>query len=485
MQKTVCFPILVFLFVSCQNRGPEQTDVRPNILYIFTDQQTMNTMSCMGNPYVHTPHMDRLAEEGVMFMNSYCTSPVCGPSRSSMLTGCMPHETGRNINDNTTIPDPDLPNMGKLFRAAGYETKWAGKWHMPESYPIRKHRHQTFEVPGFDLIPFYEYEDPQAPWGYGKDTDGPLADAVIEYLKVDHEQPFLLVVSPHNPHDICFIVDRWDAYGSFMDGIPMDSLPPLPDNFEVIENEPDMIRVCREKTIYNGAVRLARDFDELRWRNYIYNYYRLTEMVDAEIGRILQALDENGLTENTLIVFSSDHGDGNGSHQWVQKVCSYEESTSVPFIVSWRNVTPGGVKDKTHIVSGIDILPTLCDYAGIPIPHRITGMSVKPIIDDPDTEWRKFAVTELQPFNRFPDIKARSIRTLQYKYTLFSHGEKYEQMFDMQNDPGEMNDLASDPGYQDVLEEHRELLNRWMRQTNDDFRQLSMQPFTLEGQKLY
>ena len=120
-------PITIALFfalvaVSCQQEKTSQSDHQPNILFIFTDQQTMNTMSCVGNPYVHTPNMNRLAAEGVMFLNSYCTSPVCGPARSSLLTGCMPHETGRNINDNTSIPHPDLPNMGKLFREAGYDT---------------------------------------------------------------------------------------------------------------------------------------------------------------------------------------------------------------------------------------------------------------------------------------------------------------------------------------------------------------------------
>jgi len=477
--------VLAVITVSCQQQRTIPSEQKPNILFIFTDQQTMNTMSSLGNPYVKTPNMDRLAAEGVMFLNSYCTSPVCGPARSSMITGCMPHETGRNINDNTSIPNPDLPNMGELFREAGYDTKWAGKWHMPESYPIKKHVHQTFEVPGFDMIPFYEYDNPSAIWMYGRDTDAPLADATIDFLNSEQEQPFLLCVSLHNPHDICFIVDKWEEFGTFIDGIPAESLPPLPDNHEVIPDEPDIIKICRTKTIYNGAPRIAKDFDELRWRNYMYNYYRLTEMVDTEIGRILDALDENGLTDNTLIVFTSDHGDGNGSHKWVQKVNSYEESTAVPFIVSWRGKTPAGKTDDKHIVSGIDILPTLCDYAGIEIPSRITGSSVRPIIEDPEAEWRKFAVTEIQPFNRLPDIKVRSIRTLQYKYSLFSHGEKNEQLFDMINDPGEMIDLADNPDYLAVKEDHKKMLELWMTETNDDFRELSKRPFSLEGVPFY
>ena len=488
MKKSIIILVSVLLALSlfsCQNGTGKQAVERPNILFIFTDQQAMNTMSMLGNPYVKTPNMDRLAADGVMFLNSYCTSPVCGPARSSLITGCMPHETGRNINDNTSIPHPDLPNMGKIFREAGYHTVWAGKWHLPESYPIKKHPRQTFKVPGFDMIPFYEYEDPSAIWMYGRDTDGPLADATIEFINSEHEQPFLLGVSLHNPHDICFIVDKWDEFGTFIDGIPLDSLPPLPDNHEVISNEPDIIKLSREKTIYNGAVRVAREFDELRWRNYMYNYYRLTEMVDAEIGRILDALDKNGLIDNTLIIFTSDHGDGNASHKWVQKVNSYEESTSVPFIVSWRGMTPADIKDEKHIVSGIDIFPTICDYAGIAIPERITGRSVRPIIDNPEADWREFAVTEIQPFNRFPDIKVRSIRTLQYKYNLFSHGKKHEQLFDMINDPGEMADLADDPDFQALVEEHRKLLQQWMTETNDDFRQLSKRPFSLEGQNLY
>src|SRR5688572_11735645 len=143
---------------------------RPNILFLFTDQQSLRAMSGAGNPYLHTPHLDALAAAGVRFTNSYCASPVCGPSRAALLTGRMPHEVGVRVND--LAPDPSIPNTGEVLGAAGYETAWTGTWHLPQAYP------EVREIRGFEYLP-----TSAGPHKHGIVTDDPTADAAIEFLR--------------------------------------------------------------------------------------------------------------------------------------------------------------------------------------------------------------------------------------------------------------------------------------------------------------
>ena len=168
---------------------------RPNILFILTDQQARATLGAYGNPHVRTPHLDSLAAGGISFMHSYCTSPVCSPARASLVTGRMPHEVGVDFND---LPiAPGIPGMGDIFRAAGYETVWTGKWNLPDSYPR-----------GTDPIPGFHYLD-SGRESFATRIDRLVAHSAVEFIAGEHERPFLLVVSLLNPHDIChWIMDR-------------------------------------------------------------------------------------------------------------------------------------------------------------------------------------------------------------------------------------------------------------------------------------
>jgi len=454
------------LLASCANG-----EKRPNVLFIFTDQHTLNAMSAVSNPHLKTPAMDRIAEHGVTFTNSYCTSPVCGPARSSMLTGLMPHETGVNFNEQA--PHKDIPNMGHVFREAGYKTLWAGKWHLPESYPTRDDKKE--EIPGFDAVPFYDPKKKNRHWVFGWNTDEALAEAVVDVVKNNRpEEPFFMGVSFHNPHDICFYV-RNGIFFSNLNKIE-DELPPLPDNNGVDENEPELVQLCRTKDNYGFETAKAKNFTDKKWQGYLYDYYRLVELVDIEIGKILDVFEEEGLLEDTVIVFTSDHGDGAASHKWHSKVILYEESVAVPFIISHKGKTPKGVIDKKHLVSGVDILPTLCDYAGIMPPEKCHGKSLKPAIDNPELQGKEFVVAELAPFLKntlgggYHDWRGRMLRTSKYKYCVYSHGERNEQLFDMDNDSGEMNNLAYDLKFANEIKQHRKLLKQWIKETNDDFK---------------
>ena len=442
--------------------GPE----KPNILFVFTDQQTVSAMSCNGNTYLKTPAMDGLAAVGVRFEQSYCTAPVCAPSRSSLITSRMPHETGYNFNLSPRQDPPEIvfPNMGEIFRDAGYRTVWAGKWHLPESYPLRSESIQH-SIPGFEILHFYDSNKNYPEWGWGDTTDAYLADAAVSFIKnYSGEKPFLLGLSFCNPHDICYVPRKPGRY-PFPGNV--DEMPPLPGNFNIVPDEPGLIQRRRILEYYGEEIIYTAEYHSTDWQNYIYHYYRMTERVDQQIGRVLNALKEKGLEENTLIIFTSDHGDGVGSHQWAAKLNLYEESVKVPFIISWKGRITTGVSQS--LVNGLDVLPTMCDYAGIDIPESFLGKSLKPVLEDPEAESDGFVVTELAIDPRDPTWKGRMIRMHQYKYNLYSKGERNEQLYDLARDPGEMQNLASEPSMQDIKESLRKELVKWMVETDDDF----------------
>ena len=447
-------------------QGADRQQDKPNILFVFTDQQTWRAMGCAGNPHLRTPAMDRLASEGVRFEQAYCTSPVCGPARGSMLTSRMPHATGVEWNDRTQLKQ-DMPQMGTLFRAHGYRTVWAGKWHLPESYPLRAGS-KNREIAGFELLPFYDSSQNYPEWGYGDVTDEPLARAVENFLQEPQDRPFLMGLSFCNPHDCCYLTRRPERYPQ-AEAI-QGPLPPLPPNYAVDPNEPEFVQQRRyDIDHYGDEIRLSKDWQEAQWRSYLWNYYRMTERVDAALGRVLRALDKNGLTRNTLVLFTSDHGDGVAAHRWTAKLNLYEEATRIPFIVRWPGRIPAGRPDSIHLVSQLDVLPTLCEYAGIPLRSSFQGRSVKSIVDNPEATWRSYVVTELADDTLDKSRKARMIRTVQYKYNVYSHGARNEQLFDLKYDPGETQNLASEPALRDIVREHRERLRIWMDKTGDTF----------------
>lgn len=422
---------------------------RPNILFILTDQQTLRAMSACGNPYLHTPNLDGLAEAGLRFERSYCASPVCSPSRHCLFTGRMAHETGVEVNGHRL--KPGIPFFGEVFQNAGYEVAYAGKWHMWG-------RHS------FDFL------GPEYPEvvnrRYGTETDAVWAGEAVEFLKRPHDRPFLLAVSLHNPHDIChWIMDRRHLVEEPESG----NLPPLPDNFEPDPDEPEFITTCRERTHYGNEANWTVEWDETEWRKYIHAYYRLTERMDHEVGRVLDALRESGLEENTLVVFTSDHGEGVAGHQWVVKLMLYEEPVTVPFVMRYPGHIPAGAVDDAHLVSGIDLFPTLCDYAGITSWAEVTGRSLKPIVEDAEAPWREFLVAELSPDTEREEMKGRMVRSDRYKYMVFSEGLRPELLFDLQEDPGEKVNLAYQTTYETEVLRHRALLQDWMAQTADTF----------------
>ena len=439
---------------------------QPNILVILTDQQTHAALSAHGNPYLQTPHMDSLVHSGLTFRNAYCASPVCGPSRGSLLSGRMPHRTGVEVNEPAV--KPGLTTMGAHFRQAGYRPYYAGKLHLGPR--CREGIEQVGDRQGFEFL-CDEYPEGIPPQ-LGSDTDPLWTDHAVEFLERQGTQaaaaddPFLLVASLHNPHDICYWVMEW----RHIVDIPSDSeLPPLPANFQPIPDEPEFVGLCRKRTEYGPEMSWTHNWDENDWRRYLYVYNRLTERVDEQIGRLLRALEESGLADDTLVVLTSDHGEGVAAHKWVTKLMLWEEVVRVPFVIRLPGAVPENQVDRTHLVSGLDLLPTLCDYADIDAPEGIDGQTVRPVIENPALPGRSHVVTELQPFLDDETKKGRMIRTARYKYIAFSHGQRPELLFDLENDPGETENLAYQAAYREVLSEHRERLRKEVEQTSDPF----------------
>lgn len=444
---------------------------RPNLLFIITDQQSADVMSCrMGTQYINTPAMDSLAAGGMFFTRAYSSNPLCMPLRNALFTGRYPHETGVTMNarPKSGSLDAEFICMGTYFRNAGYETAYSGKWHL-----CFKEKDPTTH--GFKILDSRTKLKPSEIDNY----DARVSHAAVKFLEQEHDKPFLLVMSLMNPHNICEWARR--AAGRVQKlscgeiGTPpssSDQLPPPPANLEIPKNEPVGMTLIRKACQVDDGLFPVSRFTAEDWRKQRWGYYRMVEKVDGEIAKVLDALRQGGDEDNTLIVFTSDHGDCTGAHRFNQKTVFYDESVRVPLIVSWKGKTASGTS-RALVNTGIDVLPTLLAAAHIEQPKTLTGRSVLPMAFGQTIPWRDHLVSENhlaqtgEVDGLRPTMEGRMVRTDRYKYCLYSRGTRRESLIDMKNDPGETHDLAADPQYRDVILEHRKLLAAFGRNHND------------------
>lgn len=424
-------------------------DSRPNILVIMTDQQAATAMSCTGNPHLKTPAMDSIAARGVRFERAYVTQPLCLPCRSSMIAGRYPHEIGTITNG--TRYNKEWPMLGKLMANGDYECAYIGKWHVGAPMGIRA---------GYTIAT-----------GGGKDHQ--KTASAVRYLSRKHKKPFFLTVSFTNPHNVCQLARHQDLPDGPVPPLPknMEDLPPLPNNFAIPENEPTAIREAQEMS--RGKHYPTKDWDERLWREYLWGYYRICEKVDAEVAKVLEAVQDNGLADTTVIMFVADHGEGISAHHWNQKQVLYDEAVRVPCLIAPPQSSAAGKVSTALVSTGIDYLPTILDFAGISCPDTMPGHSLKSIaLGRSDTLPHEYVVTEtvFASGTKQFGVSGRMLRTARYKYTIYNKGECREQLFDMEKDPGEMNNLAIIASeYQSILNQHRQHMAAWAAQTQDDF----------------
>jgi arylsulfatase A-like enzyme len=478
---------LPLLVNSCSFSGSGEPPAgRPNIIFIFSDDHATHAIGAYGpknnNPdlykHVITPALDRLAAEGMLFTNAFCANSICGPSRASILTGKHSHFNGMLRND--TLFDGSQQTFPKLLQEGGYRTAWIGKWHLfsdPTGFDdwailTRSGQQGTYYNPEFGTATGKEPET-----GY---TATLITDRAIAWLEQhrDGEQPFFLAYSHKTPHrewmpgeaeydlykdiDLPLPTNFYDDYSNRTSAAKMQEMeiarhmnerdlklvPPPYLNDEQLE------RFLQSYGPENEAFRKANlqgnDLAEWKYQRYVKDFLRSVTSMDKEIGRVLDYLDETGLAENTIVIYSSDQGFYLGDHGWYDKRWMYEESLRMPLIVRWPGVTGEGSKNA-DIVQNIDFAGMFLDMAGLPIPDDMQGMSLVPLLkgEEPE-EWRQYAYYHYYAYPDWHMVKPHyGIRSDRYKLIHYYTIDEWE-LFDLEKDPDEMKSVYDDPGYSDL-----------------------------------
>jgi len=438
-----------------------------NVLFIISDQHTRAITGCYGHPMARTPNMDRLARQGVRFGHAYCPSPLCGPSRSAIMTGTHCH-TCRGLTHTQPVPLADLPTLGSAFRDAGYATASIGKVHIRGEdatrdlgFDERALRYYTYQYKDYVDAVGAENVDRYNSYRIGSGVprravynpansgiemdealmyDALVVDRSIEFMRRHRGERFFLWCGREKPHPEWFAPE---AYHRLYDPARVA----LPQTLR--EGPPDIPAVTREK------LRIADRYTDEQVRGCIAAYYANVSYLDAKIGQILAALEQLGLADRTLVVYTSDHGEMLFEHGMCQKHCFYEPAVAVPLILAGAGVGPSG-EVREHAVSLLDLFPTLCDLTGVEPPGGLEGTSMVDAIAaraDPDA-------TEV--FSEFYSWGAaeRMVRTPRYKY-VYTDGD-IPQLYDVAGDPLEQTNLAADPAYNDVCERLRaRVLDGW------------------------
>ncbi len=435
---------------------------RRNVLFIISDDLN-NSLGCYGHPLVKTPNIDRLAERGVRFERAYCQFPLCGPSRNSMLTGLYPNSTG--ILANSQIFRQTIPQQFSLpqaFRRAGYFAARIGKlyhYNVPKSIGTNGHDDpgswelelnpagcdRLLEEPDiFSLRPgsfggtLSWYASPRSDLLH---TDGMLAsDAewVLERCARDNHRPFFLAVGFYRPHT------PYVAPQTYFEGYPREQIPLVQGVEQDVQDlpKPALGSHKKEHELLN---------DDLR-RQAIQAYFASITFMDAQVGRVLDALDRLGLAENTIIVFTSDHGYHLGEHGLWQKMSLFEESARVPLIIAAPGGGQKGVVARAP-VGLIDLYPTLAELCEVTAPPNLQGQSLAPFLADPSLPGRGWTLTQVTRGPRAKRTFGFTLRTPRWRYTEWDQGKQGRELYDHENDPLEQDNLAADVTQEDRLAE--------------------------------
>lgn len=461
--------LIALVLTSCQT-NQEQT--KPNVLFIAVDDLRPE-LSCYGQTHVKSPNIDKMASKGLTFLNAYCNVPVCGASRSSLLTGIRP--TRNRFVSHNTYAQKDAPGAISLpqhFKNNGYTTISNGKvFHhtddIPESWskepwreggtPDKPHYMINYSTEANRNIAastpkHYSYPYEMAEVSDEAYPDGRIAAKTIEDLKRLKEEgkPFFLAAGFLKPH-LPFNAPKkyWDLY-------PEETIS-LPDNYYPPKNAPNAaIHNFGELRHYYGVPGQGPVSDEMALK-MIRGYYACVSYIDAQIGKVLGALEELGLKQNTIVVLWGDHGWQLGEHSLWCKHANFKTSLNAPLIISSPG-TKGGVKTEA-LVEFIDIFPTVCDLAGLPKPEQLHGKSFLPLFENPDLPWKEAV------YCRY--VKGESIKTKDYLYTEWFNDqeESYASMlYNHQQDSDENVNVSNDPIYSEKVSELQKLLREHIMQ---------------------
>ena len=451
--------ILLALFYAASPIEAKQ----PNFLVMISDDQRPDTVSALGNPAISTPHLDSLVHQGMTFTRATCSFPLCVPSRAEILTGANAFHNGVPYAGGKL--KSGFPFWAETFRDAGYRTWYCGKW-MNDGTPKtrgyeetgalfssggagelgRKPRYGRFGrlITGYRGWTFKTNQGrAELDKGIGLTglTSKHIADGAIELINRRVEEPFFLHVNFTAPHDPLIIPPGYaDKYHASNMRVPANFLPRHPFDHGNLEGRDEKL-LPWPRTTQDIRVELAA-------------YYAVIDDMDSQIGRILAALGEAGIRENTYIIFSSDHGLAIGSHGLMGKQNMYEHTIGIPFVIAGPDI-PRQQRSTAQIVLR-DLYPTTCELAKIPVPDSVDGKSFVPVL--------RGEIDEIRPtvFGYFHDVQ-RMARTKKWKLIYYPHIDR-EQLFDLSNDPDELHDLSDSKTHQSVKQRLRRQLDQWFDQ---------------------
>ncbi len=444
----------------------------PNLIYVFADQLRYQSVGFAGDPKAHTPNIDQLAKEGANCINTTSSYPVCAPYRATLFTGKYASSTGMVINELRMNPNHDT--IAHVLNRASYDTMYIGKWHLwsnrfgdhlnPEnSYippgPYRLGFDSYWAAYNFHHYYYGVYYHTNSPEkipvdGYEPDFQ---TDMAIDVLKqaAQNDRPFCLFLSYGTPHDPWNVENVPKQFLDLFEGVEF----PLPPNYEP-QNDPHADHYAR-----------LSDEERAELSDWMRVYYAMTANLDWNVGRLLEAVDALGLRDNTIFVFTSDHGELFGAHGRRAKNIFYEEAVRVPFVIRWAEHIPAGLVSDVCLNSP-DIAPTLLGLLDLPIPAEMEGTDLSHVLlGQPGAEPEAAFLQGMGCTAEWIDgHEWRGLRTKQYTYAVY-HVDGLELLFDNLADPFQMHNLVGDPAHELILAELRALLAKRMRELNDTFEQ--------------
>jgi arylsulfatase A-like enzyme len=449
---------------------------RPNILFVFTDDHAPHAISAYGSVLNQTPNIDRLANEGMLFTRTFCGNSICAPSRATILTGKHSHANGHI--DNGTVFDGSQETFPKLLRAAGYQTAIVGKWHL-RSAPTGFDHWEVLKGQGpYYNPPIRSAEGTEVIEGY---TTEVLTDMGLDWLQNqrDPDKPFMLMLQHKAPHrrwqpgprelgmydDVQFkepatLFDDYEGRSSAAGMQEMTLRDHMSTDLDLKLKDPGGMnaeQLAAWKKVYDPK-REAFEADPptgddlVRWKyqRYMQDYLACIEGVDHQLGRVLDYLDESGLADNTVVIYSSDQGFYLGDHGWYDKRWMYEESLRMPFIVRWPGQTPAGSNCEA-LCQNIDFGPTFLDLAGAEVPAAMQGVSLAPLMrGETPADWRRSIYYHYYEYPAVHMVNRHyGVRTQRHKLIHYYQLGEWE-LFDLELDPDELTNRADDPAYSAV-----------------------------------
>lgn len=435
-----------------------QAAERPDVVFILLDDLRYDALSFLDHPYVETPHIDKLREQGAWMENAFVTTSICCPSRATFLTGTYASRHGV-IDNETSEYNPEItPPVSKYLQDAGYRTAMIGKWHMGFSGQARPHFDEwlSFDGQGKYYDPEFIYTDGSREKLKGYTTDI-LTDRAIDFVQRQPEgQPFFLMLSHKAVHEPFQPAPRHKtAFGA-------KTMDPEPVSWnDTFEGKPDWQRRQRTRDVrWNWRTRDVEEeqlpdaiaLEPWKKKKKYVDQLRCLAAVDDGVGRLVEVLRERGNLDNTLIVFTSDNGYFHLEHRRWDKRLAYEESLRIPMVVVYPGKIEAGAT-ITEMVSNVDFAPTVLSYAGIEIPEQMQGASMQPLFEGGATNWRDTIFYEYWTdlVHAIPTMKA--VRTERFKLIQYPELDDIDELYDLERDPHEMKNLAQDPEYAAVLQQ--------------------------------